>query len=73
MKKTMCIIISVLTALSCCFVFAGAKKSYDATWTMKANVNGTSYSSDSTIGVNPGDKVKVTLHLSNNYYTGLGG
>lgn len=70
MKKTMCIFISVLTALSCCFVFAGAKKSYDATWTMKANVNGTSYSSDSTIVVNPGDKVKVTLHLSNNYYTG---
>ncbi len=70
MKKALCIIISVLMALSCCLVFAGAKTSYDATWTMKANVNGTSYGSDSTIGVNPGDKVKVTIHLSNNYYTG---
>lgn len=70
MKKALCIIISILMTLSCCLVFAGAKTSYNATWTMNANVNGTSYGSGSTIGVNPGDKVKVTIHLSNNYYTG---
>lgn len=70
MKKTLCIIISVITVISCCFVFADAKTSYDATWTMTANVNGASYSSGSAISVNPGDKVKVTIRLSNNYYTG---
>lgn len=70
MKKALCIIISVLMSLSCCLIFAGAKTSYNATWTMNANVNGSNYTSDSTISVNPGDKVKVTIHLSNNYYTG---
>lgn len=61
---------SVTVMLSCCFIFAGAKTSYDATWTFNANVNGKSYASGSTVGVNQGDKVKVTLHLKNNYYTG---
>lgn len=70
MKKIISILLSVIITLSCCLVFAGAKTTYNATWTMTANVNGTSYNSSNVIGVNPGDSVKVTLHLKNNYYTG---
>ena len=61
---------SVILTVSSLLVFADAKTSYNATWTFKANANGKSYASGSTIAVNPGDKVKVTLHLANNYYTG---
>lgn len=70
MKKFISILLSVILTLSCCLIFAGAKTSYNAAWSMTGNVNGTSYSSGTTISVKPGDKVKVTLHLSNNYYTG---
>lgn len=70
MKKLLCILLSVVMILSCCFVFAGAKTTYRATWTLKANANGTSYNSGNVITVKPGDQVKVTVHLSNNYYTG---
>lgn len=70
MKKALCILISAIIALSCCMFNAGAATTYNATWALNANVNGNSYGSGTAIGVNPGDKVKVTLHLSNNYYTG---
>ena len=70
MKKIFSVLLAVIIALSCCFVFAGAKTTYNATWTLTAKVNGTSYNSNNVISVNPGDSVKVTLHLSNNYYTG---
>ncbi len=70
MKRLLCILFSVILTVSSLLVFADAKTSYNATWTFKANANGKSYASGSTIAVNPGDKVKVTLHLANNYYTG---
>lgn len=70
LKKLLCILISITMLLSCFFVFAEAKTSYNAAWSFKANVNGNTYSSANVISVNPGDKVKVTLHLTNNYYTG---
>lgn len=57
--------------ISSCFIFtANAKTTYNATWTMQGTVNGTTYNSSDTISVKPGDSVKVTLHLKNNYYTG---
>ena len=70
MKKILCIILSVVMIASCCFVFADAAPTYKATWTLTANVNGTSYNSNNTITVKPGDSVKVTLRLANNYYIG---
>ena len=58
---------SVILTVSSLLVFADAKTSYNATWTFKANENGKSYDSGSTLAVNHGDKVQVTLHIANNY------
>ena len=55
MKKFISILLSVILTLSCCLVFAGAKTSYNAAWSMTGNVNGTSYSSGTIISVKPGD------------------
>lgn len=70
MKKIISVLLSLTLIASCCMFFAKAKTTYNANWSMTASVNGASYSSGTTIGVNPGDTVKVTLHLQNNYYTG---
>ena len=50
-KKFISILLSVILTLSCCLIFAGAKTSYNAAWSMTGNVNGTSYSSGTTISV----------------------
>lgn len=70
MKKIICILMSIVTALTLCSGLAAAKTTYNATWTMKAQVGSSSYDSGSTITVKPGDQVKVTMHLKNNYYIG---
>lgn len=70
MKKLLSILMSIVTALTLCGSLAAAKTTYNATWTMKAQVGSTSYDGGSTITVKPGDRVSVTLHLKNNYYVG---
>ena len=70
MKKILCIFLSAVMLICSFCIFADAKTTYKATWVMTANVNGKSYNSGTEIPVKPGDSVKVTVHLTNNYYTG---
>lgn len=61
---------ATIMLLSCCFIFADAKTTYKSVWALNAELGGKSYSSDNTVTVKPGDTVKVTVRLANNYYTG---
>lgn len=61
---------AVAMIISACVIFADAKTTYKSVWTLTAEHSGTSYGSDKTVTVKPGDTVKVTVHLANNYYTG---
>lgn len=70
MKKILCIFLSAVMLICSFCTFADAKTTYKATWVMTANVNGKTYNSGTEIPVKPGDSVNVTVHLTNNYYTG---
>lgn len=51
-------------------ITSGAKTTYNAKWTLTAAIGNTSYDSDDTITVSPGQTVNVTLSFSNDYYIG---
>lgn len=70
MKKIISVLLSIIMIVSCFAVYSTAASKYNATWSFAAQHNGKNYTSADTITVKPGDTVKVTLHLKNNYYTG---
>lgn len=68
-KKFISLVLALMIAFGS-FAVSSSAATYKATWTLDAQVGSTSYNSDDTITVAPGQTVYVTLSLSNNYYTG---
>lgn len=56
--------------ISVFMISVDAKATYKSVWTLNAQLGSSTYGSSNTINVKPGDTVKVTVRLANNYYTG---
>ena len=69
MKKFISLFLAMIMSFSC-FAVSSSAATYKAAWALTAQVGNSSYDSDDTISVAPGQTVSVTLSLSNNYYTG---
>jgi hypothetical protein len=70
MKKIISVLLTVFMMFGVLSFTSGAKSTYNATWKLTGKVGNNSYTSSDTIVVAPGDKVLVTLSVTNDYYTG---
>lgn len=61
---------ALVMVISVFMISADAKTTYKSVWTLNAQLGSSTYGSSNTVTVKPGDTVKVTVKLNNNYYTG---
>lgn len=71
MKKIISVVLSVVMLMTAMCVYSNAQTTYNAKYTLTAEVNGKSYTSSDTVTVSPGSTVSVALYLKNDFMIGV--